>query len=120
MGLDMYLYLEDKETREHIEFSYYRKFNALQGYFVREHNLDNCGRILITESIRKDVYQILNEIRFNREKGPELLPTFPGPFFGIYDYDRMYYTYIDQAATDFYHVQFINYNKYNLYFTSNW
>lgn len=120
MGLDIYLYLEDKDTGTIIEYSYYRKFNALQGYFVREHNLDNCGRILITESIRKDVYQILNEIRFNREKGPELLPTFPGPFFGIYDYDRMYYTYIDQAATDFYHVQFINYNKYNLYFTSNW
>lgn len=34
MGLDMYLYVEDKETKELIEFSYYRKFNALQGYFA--------------------------------------------------------------------------------------
>lgn len=120
MGLDMYLYVEDKETKELIEFSYYRKFNALQGYFVREHHIENCGRVLITEPIRNEIYQILNEIRYNREKGPELLPTFPGPFFGVYDYDRMYYNYIEQAATDFYHAQFINYNKYDLFFTSNW
>lgn len=120
MGLDMYLYVEEKETKTVKEFSYYRKFNALQGYFVREHHLENCGQILITENIRDEIYQILNEIRFNREKGPELLPTFPGPFFGTYDYDRLYHTYVDQAATDFYHAQFIDYDKYDLYFSSNW
>ena len=31
MGLDMYFYLQDKESKEIIEYSYYRKFNALQG-----------------------------------------------------------------------------------------
>jgi len=28
----MYLYLEDKETGALMEYGYYRKFNALQGY----------------------------------------------------------------------------------------
>lgn len=120
MGLDMYLYVEDKDTKEVSEFSYYRKFNALQGYFAQQHDLQNCGKVLITESIREEIYQILNEIRFNREKGPELLPTFPGPFFGTYDYDRMYHNYVDQAAVDFYHAQFIDYGRYDLYFSSNW
>ena len=39
MGLDMYLLLEDNDTGEIIEYSYYRKFNALQGYFETNYNL---------------------------------------------------------------------------------
>lgn len=80
MGLDMYLYLEDKETSEVIEYSYYRKFNALQGYFVEKFDIPNCGKVKLTEEIIEDVYQLLNEIRYNREKANLLLPTFPGHF----------------------------------------
>lgn len=120
MGLDMYLYLEDKETSEVIEYSYYRKFNALQGYFVEKFDIPNCGKVKLNDKTIDDLYQILNEIRYNREKANLLLPTFPGPFFGSYDYGRIYHTYIDQAASDFYHAKFLDFNKYNLFYTSNW
>lgn len=120
MGLDMYFFLEDKETKELIEYSYYRKFNALQGYFHDKHAIPNCGKVRITEDIREELYTLLNEIMFNREKAPELLPVHPGPFFGSYDYDRVYHHYIDEACKDMYHAKFIDTHRYHLYFTSNW
>lgn len=120
MGLDMYLYLEDKETSEITEYSYYRKFNALQGYFVEKYNIPNCGRVELDVKTIEDIYQLLNDIRYNREKASVLMPTFPGPFFGSYEYDRIYHNYVDQAASDFYHARFIDFNKYRFFYTSNW
>lgn len=120
MGLDMYLLLEDIETGEIIEYSYYRKFNALQGYFEQNYNISNPGKILLKEDIISDLYLRLNEIRYSPEKANLLLPSYPGPFFGSYEYDRLYHSYINQAAMDFYHAKFIDYKKYSLYYASDW
>jgi len=120
MGLDMYFYLQDKESKEIIEYSYYRKFNILQGYFVKHFDIENCRRVLITKGIIKHLSGILNEVEYSPEKAAQLLPTFPGPFYGSYEYDRIYYNHVSQAARDMHHAQFIDYKKYNLYFTSNW
>ena len=120
MGLDMYLLLEDKETKEKIEYSYYRKFNALQGYFAQRYDLKNGGGVFLTPTTINKIYMLLNEINYSPELGPELLPTYSGPFFGNYEYDRLYYSYIIQAASDFFHAKFIDFTKYNLYFTSDW
>ncbi|MFB9860654.1 hypothetical protein ACFPFV_12250 [Salinicoccus siamensis] len=120
MGLDMYLYLEDNETKEFIEYSYYRKFNALQGYFVDNFSLENCGKVEIEIETVSRLYILLNEIRYNPEKAEVLLPVYKGPFFGSYEYDKIYHNHINQAASDFYHAKFINYNRFTLYYTSNW
>ncbi|WP_031548818.1 hypothetical protein [Salinicoccus luteus] len=120
MGLDMYLYLQERETNEVIEYSYYRKFNALQGYFVKNFSLENCGKIKLSVEMVNELYLLLNEIRHSPEKSHLLMPVFPGPFFGSYEYDRIYHNYINQAACDFYHAKFIDYEKYDLFFTSDW
>ncbi|WP_271400313.1 hypothetical protein [Salinicoccus roseus] len=120
MGLDMYFYLQDKESKEIIEYSYYRKFNALQGYFVKHFDIENCRRVLITKGIILNLYSILNEIKYAPEKAEQLLPTCPGPFFGSIEYGRLYMNHVHEAARDMYHAQFIDFNKYTLYFTSNW
>lgn len=120
MGLDMYLILEDKETKVTIEYAYYRKFNALQGYFERQFKLDNGGKVLLSQDNVHDIYILLNEISYAPERASEMLPTFPGPFFGTYDYDKLYYSYISKAVVDFYHAKYLDFNKYNLYFTSDW
>ena len=120
MGLDSYLYLKDKDTGEYIEYAYYRKFNALQGYFVEHFNINNPGTVEITEAVINDLYLKLNEIRFQPEKANLLLPTYPGPFFGRVEYDRMYHSYIHQAANDFYHAKFLDYQKYKLFYSSDW
>ncbi|WP_020008558.1 hypothetical protein [Salinicoccus albus] len=120
MGLDMYIYLEDRVTEEVIEYSYYRKFNALQGYFVKHFEIENCGKVKLTYDIINEIYLVLNEIRHHPEKAHLLMPAFPGPFFGSYKYDQIYHGYIHQAACDFYHAKFLDYSKYELYFTSDW
>src|SRR5699024_4873653 len=120
MGLDAYLYLEDKETSEVIEYSYYRKFTALQGYFVDKFDIPNCGKVKLTDETIEDVYQLLNDIRYNREKANLLLPTFSGPCFGSYDYGPVYRSYIDHPASGFYRAKFINFNIYSSFSTSNW
>lgn len=119
MGLDADLYLLD-EKAEVIPYSYFRKFNALEGYFVEKYNHENCGTVPITREMIDEIYELLNEIRFNREKASKLLPTFPGPFFGSYEYDRIYHQYVDQACADFYHAKFLDFDKYELFYTSNW
>lgn len=116
----MYLIIEDKETKETIEYSYYRKFNALQGYFEQHYDFENGGGVFLTPTTINKIYMILNEIRDNPELGPDMLPAYPGPFFGSYEYDRLYYSYVSQAASDFYHAKYLDFNKYNIYFTSNW
>lgn len=120
MGLDMYFYLEDKESKKIIEYSYYRKFNALHGYFVRHFDIENCRRVYITKGIIKHLHALLNEVKYSPEKADQLLPTYPGPFFGSYEYGKIYHNYVNEAARDMYHAQFIDFNKYKLYFTSNW
>lgn len=120
MGLDSYLILKDKETKEVIEFSYYRKFNALQGYFVQNHDIQNCGRVQITEDILDNLYECLNSIRYNPEKANTLLPVFYGPFFGSYEYDDLYFSFIHRCSKDLYHAKFIDYDRYELYYSSDW
>src|SRR5699024_261188 len=120
MGLDMYLYLEDKETKETHEFSYYRKFNALQGYFVREDNIENCGIVLLSLERVHEIYSLLNKVRHQPEMADEVLPVHHGPFFVTYDYDDFYYNQVHEAAKDFYHAQYMKFNKHNLFFSSDW
>ena len=120
MGLDMYLILEDKQTEEIIEYAYYRKANALEGYFVKNYNHENCGMVKIDREMIDKLYRLLDEVRFNREKAETLFPVFPGPFFGSYNYDRLYHSYVDTICNDFYHAKFLDFDKYDLYYTSNW
>lgn len=120
MGLDMYFYLEDKETKEITEFAYYRKFNALQGYFEKEHDIENGGKVLMTEEIINSLFDKLNEICYSPEKADSLLPTYSGPFFGNYEYDRMYHNYVHEASRDLYHMKFVDRNRWQIYFCSDW
>ena len=78
----MYFYLEDKESKKIIEYSYYRKFNALHGYFVKHFDIENCRRVLITKGIIKNLYALLNEVKYSPEKADQLLPTYPAPSLG--------------------------------------
>src|SRR5699024_12385296 len=120
MTLDIYLLLEEKITGEKIEYSYYRNFNALQGYFDQKFDLSNSDEVLLSSQAISTIYEILKTVHYTSERAAEMLPTYPGPFFGIYEYDRIYYSYVSQAASDFYHTKFIDFFKIYLYFTSNW
>lgn len=68
MSLNMYLILVDKETEEIVRYSYYRNFNALQGYFERHFNLKNGGYVLLSSEIINIIYDILKNVDDTSER----------------------------------------------------
>lgn len=87
MGLDMYLV--DATGNE---LGYWRKANAIHGWFVRElaGGVDECQNIPVTridlERLQDACAAVLNDI----SKAEELLPPTEGFFFGSYDIDNYY------------------------------
>lgn len=90
MGLDQYIEHVDLDE----ELFYYRKVNQLQNYFEDKHDIDNCGKVILTENIVKDILNRVNQVLENNELAEELFPTTNGFFYGGTDYDEYYYNII--------------------------
>lgn len=104
MGLDMYV-VEINEKNQQEEIAYYRKFNALYGYFDERYQLENPGEVEITMDIVLDLIERLENISNDFDKASRLLPVSYGPFFGSYNYDVIYFSYINEALKDFKFIQ---------------
>lgn len=119
MGLDMYLTAElyvsdynerDKPLEEAIkqaapdglgafrpknvtfELAYWRKANAIHGWFVKniQEGTDDCNEYYVSldklKELKKDCEKVLDDISL----APEILPTTKGFFFGTYEYDEYF------------------------------
>lgn len=119
MGLDMYLTAElyvseynekDKPLEEAIrqaapgglgkfrpknitfELAYWRKANAIHGWFVKnvQDGTDDCGDYYVSldklKELKEDCEKVLKDTRL----AEDLLPTTKGFFFGDYRYDEYY------------------------------
>ncbi|UJS27042.1 hypothetical protein L2Z53_07595 [Macrococcoides canis] len=120
MGLDMYFYVEDKLTRERIELAYYRKFNALHGYFDRKYQLDNPGQCEVNN---EDLHYLLNAVKAIQCRpgdAPMLLPYYTGPFFGSYEYGAIYFDYISQLHKDLKRLISIDKEKYKILYLADY
>lgn len=120
MGLDMYIYIKDKSTNEMIEFSYFRKFNALHGYFDVKYELDNPCCIKITDDDIAHLTFRVNLIKQNAQVADKVLPVYYGPFFGSYDYGLIYFEYIDQLYKDLKRLSRIDRNRYEIYYQADY
>ncbi|WP_414042821.1 hypothetical protein [Macrococcus animalis] len=120
MGLDMYIYLKEKETHEMIEFSYFRKFNALHGYFDSKYQLDNPCSIEITDEDISNLIFKVNAIRMNSKVAEKVLPVYYGPFFGSYDYGYIYFEYINQLHKDLRRLIQVDRNKFDIYYQADY
>lgn len=93
MGLDMYLYRKSVQ-----EAGYWRKANAIHGWFdrLKENGLENCEDITITvdtlKSLRDDCAMVLESK--SEETAMELLPPTEGFFFGGSEIDEYYWAYV--------------------------
>ena len=74
------------------QVGYWRKFNALHGWFV-----DNCGRgvdecqeIYVEEEKLEELLETLKEVSSDFTKSSELLPPTQGFFFGSDEVDEYY------------------------------
>lgn len=74
------------------EAAYWRKANAIHGWFVRnvQDGEDNCGYYYVSREKLGELVSICNEILDDPEKASELLPTESGFFFGGTEYGEYY------------------------------
>lgn len=87
MGLDIYFI--KKKSRQ---IGYFRKVNFLVKYFSDlGFDVENQTPFKISEEDAKILLDRCEEVLKDHSKGPELLPTMSGFFFGSTEYDDYYY-----------------------------
>lgn len=106
------------------EVAYWRKVNAIHGWFVKnvQNDIDDCGQHRpVTKKDLEELRDLCSRVLANHSLAPELLPVTPGFFFGLYDYDDWYFEKLKYTVeicdrlleeTDF--------ERYELYYHSSW
>jgi len=74
------------------QVAYWRKFNALHGWFVNNcaSGIDECQDVSVDEDKMKELLETLKEVSSNFDKAEELLPPTQGFFFGGDEVDEYY------------------------------
>lgn len=87
MGLDMYLYDENDE-----QVGYWRKANSIHRWFVDQvqGGRDDCGSYPVSREKLGELLGLVEQVLADKSLGKKLLPTYPGFFFGQYDYNDWY------------------------------
>ena len=95
MGLDMYLHCRRKgsDSSMHDEVGYWRKANAIHGWFVEnvQNGVDDCGEYVVSLDQLKALKGLCEAVLLNKDKAGVLLPSRQGFFFGAYGYDEWYF-----------------------------
>lgn len=86
MGLDMYLYTGDEQV------GYWRKANQIHRWFVEnvQGGQDDCGEYPVSREKVHELLDLVEAVLDDPTKGPALLPTQGGFFFGTTEYDEYY------------------------------
>ena len=100
MGLDMYLYARNKETKEDVEVAYWRKANQVLKFFKECFGeMKNCKEYNVSidtiKGLLKTCENVLNKATdgenvTNVKYAHQMLPTQDGFFFGSTEYDKWY------------------------------
>lgn len=71
---------------------YWRKANAIHRWFVEnvQDGKDDCGSYPVSRELLEELLLACNQVLDDPDRGPELLPTGSGFFFGSTDYDDWY------------------------------
>ena len=74
------------------QVAYWRKFNALHGWFINNcgGGVDECQDISVDEEKLKELLETLKEVSSSFTKAEELLPPTQGFFFGSDEVDEYY------------------------------
>lgn len=128
MGLDIYLTSRSENERakandyaDWAELAYWRKFNALHAWFVRnvQDNVDNCGAYVVTQSKLSELIEVLKTLQQTRDTS--LLPTQSGFFFGDTNYDEWYWSKVASAIDTLSEIlTTFDFEKDELLYTSSW
>lgn len=119
MGLDMYLYAKHPLHPER-EW-YWRKANAIHGWFVKnvQEDIDNCGDYPVSRDQLRELLDKVKEVRANPEKAEEILPTMQGVFFGDTSYGEWYFDDLEIAEQHLKEALEMP-DDWNFVYTSSW
>lgn len=96
MGLDIYI-----TKKKCSEIGYFRKVNFLVKFFKKKgFDVPNQIPLVINREDAEELLSKCEEVLKDHSKGPELLPTMSGFFFGSTDYDDYYYDDVE-AVRDY-------------------
>jgi len=90
MGLDMYLVATAGD--QEVEVGYWCKANSIHAWFVDNcaDGVDDCQPHPVTREQLSALLALVEAVRKDPSRGPELLPTRSGFFFGSTAYDDDY------------------------------
>ena len=74
------------------ELAYWRKANAIHGWFVKnvQEGTDDCGNYYVSLDKLKELKETCEKVLKDVRLAEDLLPTTKGFFFGDYKYDEYY------------------------------
>lgn len=103
------------------EEAYWRKFNALHAWFVKnvQNGEDDCGSYPVSRGQLLDLLSLLKRITKNNAN--KLLPAQSGFFFGSTDYDEWYFQDVAETILKLTHIlETFDFDNYELLYTSSW
>jgi hypothetical protein len=128
MGLDMYLTSRSENERakandyaDWAELAYWRKFNALHAWFVRnvQDDVDDCGGYVVSQTKLSELVEVLKKLQQTRDTS--LLPTQSGFFFGDTNYDEWYWRRVASAIDTLSEIlTTFDFENEELLYTSSW
>lgn len=92
--------VEGMELREvSFEAAYWRKANAIHGWFVRnvQNGKDDCGTYHVTVDKLRQLLDEVNRVLEDPNQASELLPPQSGFFFGSSETDEWYFADLDHT-----------------------
>ena len=83
-----------------INVGYWRKANAIHGWFVNEcqEGVDECQKSYVPRDKLQELMELCKEVLINKDRAEELLPVQAGFFFGGYEYDEWYFQYLKNTV----------------------
>ncbi|MGA0851692.1 MAG: hypothetical protein ACO3QM_06615 [Candidatus Nanopelagicaceae bacterium] len=78
---------------------YWRKANAIHGWFVKnvQDGEDECKEHYVSREQLLELQEACVEVISNPDRASELLPVTQGFFFGTYEYDEWYFSYVRET-----------------------
>lgn len=101
---------------------YWRKANAIHGWFVKyvQNGVDECLEHYVSREDLMALQQTCQEVLANPSKAVELLPPTQGFFFGGYEIDDYYWSYVKETEALIGSLLKKADNRWEFYYRSSW
>ena len=106
------------------ELGYWRKANAIHGWFVRnvQDGVDQCQESYVSRDKLIELRDVCAQVLEDHAKANALLPTTQGFFFGGYDLDEYYLDYVAETKSliDSILDSGLNEKGWDVYYQASW